>query len=124
MKTLLFLAAFAALLGCSEPVTQSDNLGTDGGGQVAAAVTAIDCASASPAVTVTTPGFRFEPQSSTIDAGQVVKFDPAEGHDVASDVAGQFSVSLGGAACFRFDQAGTFGFHCRPHGFTGSIEVQ
>ena len=122
---IICLATFAALTGCSDSDTSSESLTPDSPTSVAvAAVTSVDCASAAPSVTVTTPGFRFEPKASTIAVGEVVKFDPGDGHDVVSDVAGQFTVDLGGAACFRFDQVGTFGFHCRPHGFTGTIEVQ
>jgi plastocyanin len=95
----------------------------DGGALQSGPVVAVDCAGATIAVEVTTPGFRYEPAQSTITAGQIVRFDPAAGHDVASDT-GAFSVPFGGASCFRFDAPGTFKFHCTPHDFKGTIVVQ
>jgi plastocyanin len=44
-------------------------------------------------------------------------------HDVNGDDPG-LTVGLGGHKCFSFDAAGTYGFHCNPHGFQGSIVVQ
>lgn len=85
---------------------------------------AVDCASATIAQTVTTPGFFFQPAQTTIKVGDVVKLAPSPDHDVVSDSSADFSLSLGEEGCFRFDVAGTYPFHCRPHGFKGTIVVE
>lgn len=78
---------------------------------------------ADPAVTVTTPGYFYDPDQATIAVGQVVRFDPSTSHDVRSDT-GLFTVPYGGDRCFRFDEAGTYPYHCTPHRFTGTIVAQ
>ena len=46
-------------------------------------ITMVTCP-ATPAATITTSGFAFSPQFSTITVGQVVKFQPALSHDVVA----------------------------------------
>ena len=91
-------------------------------------VTEVDCASATIAQTITTSGFAYSPSSATISAGEVVEFTPQAGHDVQSGNPGSpdglFTVSLAGQGCFRFDDPGTYPFHCGPHQFAGSLTVQ
>lgn len=107
--------------------------GGDGGGDgddatapdasTAAAVTEVDCASATIAELIVTDGAAYSPNAVTISAGEVVRFQPAATHDVASN-DGLFSVGFGGDGCFRFDEAGSYTFHCTPHGFSGTVTVQ
>jgi plastocyanin len=40
----------------------------------------------------------------------------------ATDTA--LRVDFGATACIEFDHAGSFGFKCAVHGFTGTIVVQ
>ncbi|MBK9037028.1 MAG: hypothetical protein IPL61_38225 [Myxococcales bacterium] len=102
--------------------------GDDGGSPAidapAASITSVACGGATVAGTVTAPGFAFEPMATTISVGQVVRFTMPATHNAVSNTAGQFRVDFGGDSCFRFDTAGTFGFHCEPHQFTGTIVVQ
>lgn len=128
----LLAALTAALAACGSeeeehPHGETPDGGTivlpDGGTPQNGGVVAVDCAGATVAVEVTTPGFRYEPAQATISAGQIVRFDPAAGHDVSS-VSGAFSVPFAGAACFRFDAPGTYPYRCTPHDFRGTIVVQ
>ncbi|MEZ4366118.1 MAG: plastocyanin/azurin family copper-binding protein [Kofleriaceae bacterium] len=86
------------------------------------AVVEVTCP-ASPDAEVTTNGFAYEPQATTISVGEVVRFTPAPAHDVDSD-DGEFHVGFGATACLRFDEAGTYPFRCTPHQFTGTVTVQ
>lgn len=125
--TILAAVAAALVLGAC---------GDDGGGgggddapdvdapPVAAAVEEVDCAGATIAETITTQGFAYSPMTVTISVGEIVQFTPQSGHDVASDEQGLFNVPLAGEGCFRFDEAGSYGFFCTPHGFTGTVTVQ
>lgn len=118
ISTILFALTCTALASCG---------GDDGGGDDApdaaggSAITSVSCAGATLAATVTTSGSAYSPQSSTIAAGGIVRFDPSATHNVSGE---GFDVPLGGEGCFQFSEAGTFGFSCTPHGFTGSIIVQ
>jgi plastocyanin len=103
-----------------------DGTGDDDGAApdaTASSVVEVDCASATIAETITTSGFAYSPESVTISASEVVEFTPAGSHDVASN-DGLFSVGFGGHKCFRFEEAGTFDFHCTPHLFVGTVIVQ
>jgi hypothetical protein len=118
VQVIAILALTVAACGDGEDPTDNPDGGAPLGG-----VALVSCP-ASPAVTFTTPANRFEPVDATIDVGEIVRFDLSAGHDVASSQSGLFSVPLGGERCFRFDQAGTYGFRCVQHGFTGSLVVQ
>ena len=78
----VFLSLFAAACGADHAdhgaVDPGDG-GTGGGGSSKGSVVTVDCPAATIAVTVTTPGFRFEPKTATIQAGDVVRFDPSSG---------------------------------------------
>ncbi len=124
ISTTLFAIACAAVSACGG--------GDDGGGggdDVAdidagvSNVVSVSCAGATIAATVTTDGLAYSPVNSTIAVGDTVRFTPAGTHDVNGDEPG-FDVPLGGDACFHFTAAGTYPFHCTPHGFQGSIVVQ
>jgi len=113
------LASILALAAC----------GDDGGSTPAvdaatASVVKVACPGATISATVTAPGFMFMPEDSTVAAGQIVKFTMPGEHNAQSDTAGLFRADFAGDSCFRFDVAGTYGFHCVPHSFTGSIVVQ
>lgn len=125
MKRLALGFALALMCACGgdDGGGGSPDAATSGPDAAPLEVASVDCGSVTPDQTITTSGFMYSPMSVTITTGQVVMFTPASAHDVASD-DGKFSVPLGGTGCFRFNQAGTYGFHCTPHGFTGSVVVQ
>lgn len=87
---------------------------------------------ATPAATVMTSGFMYAPMSSTISQGQVVQFVmPASHNVVPGHVPADSTLSDSGLTvnfsetkCLMFTQPGTYGFHCGPHSFNGSIVVQ
>lgn len=118
MRTFLVVASILVpLVGCG---------GDDGGDPVdapASTVSRVTCAGATIAATVTAPGFAFSPMSTTISAGQIVQFDMPSSHNAVSD-SGLFRADFNAATCFQFDAAGSYGFHCEPHSFTGTIVVQ
>ena len=86
------------------------------------AVVVVDCP-ANPDATVVTSGFAYDPQTTTIAVGEIVHFMLGGSHNAQSE-DGLFTVPFGGDVCLRFDAAGTYGFVCTPHGFTGEIVVQ
>ena len=68
----------------------------------------------------------YMPATTTIMAGQVVRFETSLYHDVAplppmTDPA--LTVGFGATRCLRFTVPGTFRFKCTPHGFAGTITV-
>jgi len=92
-----------------------------------AKVSEITCP-ATPDATVTTVDgtFSYMPGAVTITVGQIVKFTTSATHDVAPNTTGSdpaLRVGFGATKCFKFTAAGTFGFHCTPHAFTGTITV-
>jgi plastocyanin len=94
----------------------------------AATVVEVSCTGITPAATVTTSdgSFMFSPESTIITQGQVVQFSNSSIHDVVPDNGSDpgLRVDFGATKCLRFTQTGRFGFHCRPHGFMGSVTVQ
>src|SRR5262245_22117660 len=64
-------------------------------------VVSVECAGATIAATVTTGVRTYNPPATTINAGEVVEFDPDTGHDVSTTQG--FHVDFAGDACFRFD---------------------
>jgi plastocyanin len=82
-----------------------------------------------PAATIMTDAstFAYQPNAVTITQGQVVKFVMASIHDVEPNTSGSdpgLRVGFGATTCLMFTQSGTFGFHCGPHQFTGTVTVQ
>ena len=74
-------------------------------------------------------GFAFDPASMTIKAGESVTWtnqDPAD-HTVVAD-KGEFKSSTlanGATFTFKFDQAGTYAYHCGIHpSMTGTVVVK
>lgn len=85
--------------------------------------TEVTCADFPSAPTVTTPGFAYTPNHTSIPVGGVVKFTMSDEHDVASSTMG-LKVAFSATKCLKFATAGTYTFHCTPHGFIGTITVQ
>jgi plastocyanin len=91
-------------------------------------VLTVDCATVAPAASVVTMNFAYVPMSVSIAVGQVVKFAMEPDHDVAPDPAAAMTdsglnVDFGSTGCLQFTVAGTFGYRCLAHGFTGSVTV-
>jgi len=90
------------------------------------AVVAVTCpAEGEIATTVGTSNFAYTySDGAMISVGDVVHFVLEDVHNARSDT-GLFTVGFGGDTCLRFDQTGTFPFHCTAHAsVTGSITVQ
>jgi plastocyanin len=116
------LASFASLLAVS---ACGDDGGTTPPIDGPSAVTKVTCAGATITATVTTMGLTaFDPMVTTITAGQIVQFTMPAEHNAVSDTGAFRSGGVGEDACFRFDVAGSYPFHCEPHLFTGRIVVQ
>ena len=84
------------------------------------------CTGESATVTTSNSANSFSPSATTISVNQIVKFTNSSAHDVAPTGASTdtgLRVGFGATKCLRFTKAGTFGFKCTPHGFTGSITV-
>jgi plastocyanin len=85
----------------------------------------VTCTGATIAATVTTVDGTnaYMPSAVTIAVGGIVKFTTSVSHDVNSTVPG-LPVGFSTTACRQFTAAGTFGFFCSIHGFSGSVTVQ
>ena len=87
---------------------------------------------ATPDATVTTDDstMKFMPMATTVGIGGVVKFTTSLTHNVvpgsngAPDTDPGLSVGFNMTKCLMFTHTGTFGFHCGPHGFVGTVTVQ
>jgi len=95
---------------------------------VAATVVTVACP-ASPAGTITATNDKdlYMPNSVTITVGQVVRFSMPTDHNVAPDDTMSdpgLRVNYSETKCLMFTLKGTFGFHCVPHGFTGTVIVR
>lgn len=70
----------------------------------------------------------FIPKTTTTGVGGIIKFVITSEHFVlpntltTTDPA--LMVSRGETKCFKFNVAGSYGFLCGVHGFTGTITVQ
>lgn len=84
-----------------------------------------DCTGiANPAVTVSAATGAYSPQNPTLQAGQVLRFEPGSPiHDMDAD-NGEFGTTPGQITCLRFTAAGSFPVHCSIHFFSGTITVQ
>ncbi|MGE5186847.1 MAG: hypothetical protein ACM31C_32560 [Acidobacteriota bacterium] len=83
---------------------------------------------ATPDATVTTTDatFAYSPNAVTINQNGIVKFTMSSIHDVVPNSTGSdpgLMVGFNTTACLQFTAKGTFGFHCMPHGFTGTVTV-
>lgn len=128
MIRLVFLALALGTIACgSSNNTQADaKVFKDAPG--GATVMSVTCP-ATPAATITTSNtaFVYSPNAATITQGQVVKFVMSSTHNVvpnASSSDSGLNVDFGATTCLMFTHTGTFGFHCAPHGFMGTVTVQ
>ena len=81
------------------------------------------------AATVRMAQLKFQADSITIGAGQIVRWvneDPLD-HTVTFDAAGAPSssqlISMGGSYAVRFDKPGAYTYHCTPHPFMKGVVV-
>jgi plastocyanin len=132
MRICITLALLTPLAGCGSetPSGPADAAPGDGGGSGAANVMAVTCPSTVP-LTVSAGNadmmFNYTPSNAPIPVGSVVKFVMGTIHTVEADVRGSdpaINVGLGQTRCLKFNKTGTFGFHCQPHGFPGTVTIQ
>lgn len=91
----------------------------------ATAVQEVPCAGLPMHPVVTAPGV-YSPSDVTINVGEVVEFQMPSVHDVQPNATGSdpgIHVGFSQTRCKKFVAAGTYGFHCGPHQFTGTITV-
>jgi plastocyanin len=119
MRKLAFLVFLAACGG------GGDDDGAAPDATVNNDVVSVDCSTVTPAATISTSGFAYDPVDSQVNADDVVEFAPMIGHDVNDEAAPpEFHVDFGATACFRFHTPGTYHFKCSAHLFEGSLTVQ
>lgn len=74
---------------------------------------------------VTTSGFTFSPASITINVGDRITWNNLFGHTVTGDSPSEpfcgSSSPSGGTCSVTFNVAGTFSYHCIPHGGFGMV---
>ncbi len=121
MKSLVCLSM--VLAACGSDSTKK----TDAPMQASQTVNQVNCP-ATPDATVTTTDatFSYSPNAVTINQNGIVKFTMSAIHDVVPNSTGSdpgLNVGFNTTACLQFTAKGTFGFHCGPHGFTGTITV-
>lgn len=132
MVLILAIAACGSDEGSQKPPDGSkpiDAKPIDAGPDAQAFVLKVDCATVTPAATVTTNGFAYSPVMSTIALDEAVKFVmiPGSSHNVVpapglpSDPG--LNAGFGVDTCLKFTKAGEFNFECGPHGFRGKITV-
>jgi plastocyanin len=82
---------------------------------------------ASGTKTVTIDNFEFTPQTLRVDKGTRVVFSNSSGTTHTATDKGAFDtgrIKAGKSAAFRFQQKGTFAYHCKIHSFMhGKIVV-
>jgi plastocyanin len=90
-------------------------------------VQVVDCAGATIASEVTTPGFNFAITDNTINVNQIVRFTIGAGHTAVSGTNGtpdgRFNVGNNAPVCLRFTEAGSYPFYCNPHLFSATLTV-
>jgi plastocyanin len=70
--------------------------------------------------------YAYQPPASSIHVDDVVQFQMPAIHNVVPNATSSDSgleVNFGETKCLKFTKPGTFGFHCSPHGFAGSVNV-
>ena len=84
------------------------------------------CPSIVDATIIDTPT-AFVPKLTMTRPGGIIKFVITSEHFVIPNTLTTtdfvFMVSRGQTQCFKFNVAGSYGFLCGVHGFTGTIEV-
>jgi plastocyanin len=125
MLNRLSIVTCLALAACGGGGSSSPDAAVDA--PVVAKVAEVTCPATPDATVMTVDGtFSYMPNAVTITQGQVVKFTTSSTHDVAPNTTGSdpaLRVGFGATKCFRFTVPGTYGFHCTPHAFTGTITV-
>jgi plastocyanin len=127
MRTLYLLM----LVACTNHnSSQTDAPANSGGDSSASGIVMVTCSN--PEATITTSGFTFTPNAVTITQGQVIRFQMPDTHNVVpghqpadstiSDPG--LNVDFNTTKCLMFTRTGTYGFHCQPHGFNGTVTVQ
>lgn len=131
MKYAVLLSSMLAACGSGGGTTKNDaaGSGSGSGSGVVNKVTTVACAGATIAATVTTgvaTEMKYTPMATTITAGQIVEFKMGGAHNVRPSLTTGdpgLLVEFGADTCLKFSAAGTFGFYCQPHGFTGTVTV-
>lgn len=128
-RSLLALLITVAVYGCSS----SNSAASDAAPHTDAApatVMAVTCPSGTvPTIASTDTNLSsYTPSSVSIGVGQIVKFTMSSEHNVVPNTIGMsdpgLSVDFGATKCLMFTKAGTFGFFCSVHGFSGTVVVQ
>jgi plastocyanin len=92
----------------------------------APAVTAQAPAGTTIGAEITIGGFRFQGDTVTISAGQAVRWtngDPVEHTITFDDGTGSSLIPQHGGYARRFDQPGTYTYHCTPHPYMKGVVV-
>jgi len=78
-----------------------------------------ETARASATATVTVPRFEFKPATVTISRGSKVRFSNTSGttHTATRASFDTGRIKPGASATIRFNQKGTFPYHCNIHSF-------
>jgi plastocyanin len=123
-RSLLALLITLAAYGCSSSSSTPD------APPAVATVMAVTCP-ANPDASIMSSDLNstsYIPGSVSIGVGQIVKFTMSPAHNVAPSLTGTtdtgLNVGFGATACLKFTKAGTFGFYCTVHLFTGTAVVQ
>ncbi|MCX5743818.1 MAG: plastocyanin/azurin family copper-binding protein [Proteobacteria bacterium] len=93
---------------------------------VAAKVETVTCVGGEPEITAANGTNAYTPNAQTIAVGGAVKFTMPGAHNVVPDPTGSdagLKVDFTETKCLKFTAAGTYGFHCGPHAFKGTITV-
>ena len=130
MTRLALAALLLAACGGDDGGSVTPDAATQTTDAAAARVVSVTCP-ATPAATVMTVNSSdsYMPMATTVSVGSIVKFQMSSSHDVTPNPIGgmtdnAIAVTFGQTKCLQFNQAGTYGFYCSPHGFTGTITVQ
>lgn len=79
-------------------------------------------------VGISAGGLAYDPMTQTVSLNAVVKFVMTATHDAKPNPLTTtdpgLTVGFGETKCLKFTAAGTFGFFCTAHGFSGTITVQ
>jgi plastocyanin len=90
------------------------------------AVVTVTCANTEPVISTTDGVFSYSGSPVTIAQNTAVKFVMSATHNVVPNTTGSdpgLVVGFATTKCLKFTTTGTFGFHCGPHSFTGSVTV-
>ena len=92
-------------------------------------VTTVTCPGGTVPTITATDGIdtTYSPSTLLISVGQIVKFTMPSTHNVVPNPTMSdpgLVVGLNATKCLMFSKAGTFGFHCGPHSFVGTVTVQ